>query len=139
MTNDYEGVNEDSGISDVGESSDLTKEEDSVPEAEKTDSVVESSMENEIHDDSNSDHEKESQFFYYDPPLSEDTGVWIPVSVPPMSESQREEWNRGLRINSTNYLQDNEIEWDQFIGEDKELTMWDVVLDMLLAKNKKNR
>nr|GEU55421.1 RING/FYVE/PHD-type zinc finger family protein [Tanacetum cinerariifolium] len=127
------GVNEDSGISDVGESSDLTKEEDSVLEVEKADSVVESRMVNDTHDDSNSDHEKESQFFHYDPPLSEDTGVWIPVSVPPMSESQREEWNRGLRMNTTNYLQDNEIEWDQFIGEDKELTMWDVVLDMLLA------
>ncbi|GJT86711.1 RING/FYVE/PHD-type zinc finger family protein [Tanacetum coccineum] len=130
---DYEGVNEDSGISDVGESSDLTKEEDSVLEAEKADSVVESRMENDTYDDSNSDHEKESQFFHYDPPLSEDTGVWIPVSVPPMSESQREEWNRGLRMNTANYMQDNDIEWDQFIGEDKELTMWDVVLDMLLA------
>nr|GEW42412.1 probable serine/threonine-protein kinase roco5 isoform X1 [Tanacetum cinerariifolium] len=40
---------------------------------------------------------------------------------------------RGLHMNTTNYLQDNEFKWDQFIGEDKELTMWDVVLDMSLA------
>ncbi|GKA19321.1 RING/FYVE/PHD-type zinc finger family protein [Tanacetum coccineum] len=74
-------------------------------------------------------------------PLSEDTGVWIPVLVPPMSESQREEWNRGLclRMNTTNYLQDNKIEWDQFIGEYKESTMWDVVLDMLLAAQERMR
>ncbi|GJT18110.1 hypothetical protein Tco_0876816 [Tanacetum coccineum] len=73
--------------------------------------------------------------------LSEDTGVWIPVSVPPMSESQREEWNRGLCLcmNTTNYLQDNKIEWDQFISEYKESTMWDVVLDMLLAAQERMR
>ncbi|GKC22579.1 hypothetical protein Tco_1024729, partial [Tanacetum coccineum] len=34
-------------------------------------------------------------------PLSEDTGVWIPVSVPPMSESQRKEWNRDQFLEHT--------------------------------------
>lgn len=90
------------------------------------------------HKDLDSDHEKETQFFYYEPPLTEDTGVWIPVSVPPMSESQRAEWNRGLRSN-TNLLKDTDIEWDQFAGEDKDFTMWDVVLDMLLAAQGKMR
>ncbi|KAD3337865.1 hypothetical protein E3N88_33386 [Mikania micrantha] len=34
------------------------------------------------------------KYFFYDPPLAEETGVWIPVSVPPMSESEHEEWSR---------------------------------------------
>ncbi|GKB03888.1 RING/FYVE/PHD-type zinc finger family protein [Tanacetum coccineum] len=42
-------------------------------------------------------------------------------------------------MNTTNYLQDNKIEWDQFIGEYKESTMWDVVLDMLLAAQERMR
>ncbi|XP_071730093.1 uncharacterized protein [Rutidosis leptorrhynchoides] len=127
-----EGIDEIGKTSDVEGGSDGTKtEEISELEVEKTDVLNESK-------DLESDNEKESPYFYYDPPLNEDTGVWIPVSVPPMSESQREEWNRGIRLN-TNYLRDNEMEWDQFAGEDKELTMWDVVLDMLLAAQGKMR
>ncbi|KAI3679316.1 hypothetical protein L2E82_51448 [Cichorium intybus] len=117
-----EGVNDYNKINDIGETSDLPKEENSVLETEKTDT----------HEDSTTLSEKESQFFYYDPPLTEDTGVWIPVSIPPMSESQHEEWNRGLGIQSN-------TEWDDFVNEDKELTLWDVVLDMLLAAQGKVR
>ncbi|CAH1443600.1 unnamed protein product [Lactuca virosa] len=113
-----EDVNDHNEINDIGENSDLSKEENSVLEVEKTDT-------------------NKDQFFYYDPPLTEDTGVWIPVSIPPMSESQREEWNRGLGINPNQF--DNNMEWDDFVNEDKELTLWDVVLDMLLAAQGKVR
>ncbi|KAI3702767.1 hypothetical protein L6452_28519 [Arctium lappa] len=127
-----EGVNEYSEISNGG-GSDPRIEEKPVFEVEKTKTMVGSSrVGSDACKDSNDDHEKENEKFYYDPPITEDTGVWIPVSVPPMSESQREEWNRGIRMN-TNYLRDVDMEWDQFVAEDKELTMWDVVLDMLLA------
>lgn len=70
--------------------------------------------------------------FYYDAPLSEETGVWIPVSVPPLPETEQMEWNRGLYLNG-DYLPDGDLGWNECIGEDKEMTMWDVVLDMLLA------
>ncbi|XP_024959119.1 uncharacterized protein LOC112500077 isoform X4 [Cynara cardunculus var. scolymus] len=125
-----EGVNE---YSNGGGSCDPRTEEMPVLEAKKTKTIVGSRVGSDTHEDSNDDHEKkESENFYYDPPITEDTGVWIPVSVPPMSESQREEWNRGIRMN-TNYIRDVDMDWDQFVAEDKELTMWDVVLDMLLA------
>ena len=94
--------------------------------------MVDSSVATDTHKDSNNNHKKETEIFYYDPPITEDTGVWIPVSVPPMSETQREEWNRGIRMN-TNQIPDLDIDFDQFVSEEKELTMWDVVLDMLLA------
>ncbi|KAK9074146.1 hypothetical protein SSX86_006743 [Deinandra increscens subsp. villosa] len=133
-----EGADENSDSSDVREIRDLS-EENSASDVEKIDATVESRVgSDDTHKDLDSDHEKERQFFYYDPPLNEDTGVWIPVSVPPMSESQREEWNRGLRMNS-NFLLDTDMEWDQFAGEDRAFTMWDVVLDMLLAAQGKMR
>ncbi|MCE3214971.1 hypothetical protein HAX54_000461 [Datura stramonium] len=58
--------------------------------------------------------------------------AWIPVSVPPMSESEHEEWNRGFCSNG-GYLPEGDTDWNQCMGEEKELTMWDVVVDMLLA------
>ncbi|KAA8524022.1 hypothetical protein F0562_010547 [Nyssa sinensis] len=82
--------------------------------------------------DSNAGHQTPGKYFYYDPPLSEETGVWIPVSVPPMSKTEREEWNRGFSLNGGQFP-DGDMDWNQFIGEDKEMTMWDVVLDMLLV------
>ncbi|XP_022886705.1 uncharacterized protein LOC111402553 [Olea europaea var. sylvestris] len=72
------------------------------------------------------------KYFYYDTPLSEDTGIWIPVSVPPMLETERTEWNKDLYFNG-GYLPDGDMGWSECIGEDKEMTMWDVVLDILLA------
>ncbi|CAB4306693.1 unnamed protein product [Prunus armeniaca] len=81
-------------------------------------------------------HEKENggqrKYFYYDAPLSEETGVWIPVSVPPMWETEHEEWTKGFYSNG-GYFPDGDMGWGQYIGEEKELTMWDVMVEMLLA------
>lgn len=82
--------------------------------------------------DLDADNQKLSKYFYYDTPHSEETGVWIPVSVPPLPESEQAEWNRGLYLDG-GYLPDGDLGWNECIGEDKEMTMWDVVLDMLLA------
>ncbi|KAL5564948.1 hypothetical protein UlMin_028112 [Ulmus minor] len=77
-------------------------------------------------------YQNQGKFFYYDAPLSEETGVWIPVSVPPMWEREHEEWNRGLSLNG-GYLPDRDMGWDNFVGENKDLTMWDVVSEMLIV------
>ncbi|TXG66685.1 hypothetical protein EZV62_007960 [Acer yangbiense] len=77
-------------------------------------------------------HQKSGKYFYYDTPLSEETGIWVPVSVPPMSEIEQEEWNRGLCVNG-GCFPDGDLGWDQFIGENKEMTMWDVISEMLVA------
>ena len=69
--------------------------------------------------------QKQGRFFYYGTPLSEETGVWIPVSIPPMSESEHEEWTRGFCLNG-GYIPDGDIGWSKFVGGDKELTMWDI-------------
>lgn len=82
--------------------------------------------------DLDADNQKLSKYFYYDTPHSEETGVWIPVSVPPLPESEQAEWKRGLYLDG-GYLPDGDLGWNECIGEDKEMTMWDVVLDMLLA------
>ncbi|ONK55362.1 uncharacterized protein A4U43_UnF4390 [Asparagus officinalis] len=75
---------------------------------------------------------KQGKYFYYDSPLLEDTGIWIPVSVPPLSESDHQEWSRGFSTNGA-YFPEGEISWDQLIEENKEMTMWDVFSEMLLA------
>ncbi|KAF5730751.1 hypothetical protein HS088_TW19G00347 [Tripterygium wilfordii] len=77
-------------------------------------------------------HQKQGKCFYYDTPLCEETGMWIPVSVPPLPESELEGWNRGLSVNG-GYFPDEDMGWNQFIGQSKELTMWDVVTEMLVA------
>ncbi|KAF3665551.1 putative BES1/BZR1 -like protein 4-like isoform X1 [Capsicum annuum] len=77
-------------------------------------------------------HQNQEKYFCYDSPLFGETGAWIPVSVPPMSDSEHKEWSRGFCSNG-GYLPEGGTDWNQCIGEDKELTMWDVVLDMLLA------
>ncbi|KAB1202728.1 hypothetical protein CJ030_MR8G002228 [Morella rubra] len=74
-------------------------------------------------------HKKQGKFFYYETPLSEETGIWIPVSVPPVSESEHQEWNRGFG----GYIPDDDLGWNQFFGKDQDLTMWDVVTEMLAA------
>ncbi|KDP21148.1 hypothetical protein JCGZ_21619 [Jatropha curcas] len=77
--------------------------------------------------------QKLGKYFFYDSPLSEETGVWIPVSVPPMSESDHEEWSRGFHSNG-GYFPEGDLGWNQYIGEEeKDLTMWDVIVEMLLA------
>lgn len=82
--------------------------------------------------ESNSYLQRREKYFYYEPPLCEETGVWIPVSVPPMSESKHEEWTRGFCSNG-GIFPEGDMGWSQFLGEDKELTMWDVFIEMLLV------
>ena len=88
--------------------------------------------ENDVQNVSTADLRKQGRVFYYDTPLSEETGIWIPVSVPPMSESAHAEWNRGSCENG-GYIPDEDMGWNQFGGADMELTMWDVVTEMLFA------
>ncbi|XVF27434.1 hypothetical protein REPUB_Repub14bG0106300 [Reevesia pubescens] len=77
-------------------------------------------------------HQKPGKYFFYDSPLAEDTGVWIPVSVPPMLESDHEEWARGFHSNG-GYFPEGDMGWGAFLGEEKELTMWDVIVEMIFA------
>ncbi|XP_018805850.2 uncharacterized protein LOC108979604 [Juglans regia] len=77
-------------------------------------------------------HQQQGKYFFYDSPLSEETGVWIPVSVPPMLENEHEEWARGFHTNG-GYFPEGDMGWGQYLGEEKELTMWDVMVEMLLA------
>lgn len=84
------------------------------------------------HSGSNETSCKHGKYFYYEAPLNEETGCWIPVSVPPMSASAHDEWSRGF-CSDGGYIPEGEISWDQLNGEDKEQTMWDVVVEMLLA------
>lgn len=77
-------------------------------------------------------HSKQGKVFFYDTPHSEETGVWIPVSVPPMSESEHQEWSRGLPLNG-GCFPDEDLDWNQLLEKNKELTMWDVVAEMLVA------
>ncbi|CAL5346224.1 unnamed protein product [Camellia sinensis] len=88
--------------------------------------------ENDEKGEPNASHKKLGKYFFYDSPLSEETGVWIPVSVPPLSESDHEEWARGLYPNG-GYFPEGDIGWSQCVEEDKELTMWEVVVEMLLV------
>ncbi|KAF9672712.1 hypothetical protein SADUNF_Sadunf11G0073000 [Salix dunnii] len=77
-------------------------------------------------------HSKQVKVFFYDSPHSEETGVWIPVSVPPMSESEHQEWIRGVPLNG-GCFPDEGLDWNQLLEKNKELTMWDVVAEMLVA------
>uniref|UniRef100_A0A2N9IIW4 FYVE-type domain-containing protein n=1 Tax=Fagus sylvatica TaxID=28930 RepID=A0A2N9IIW4_FAGSY len=88
--------------------------------------------ENDQKRDSKADHQKQGKYFFYDLPLSEETGVWIPVSVPPMLEGDREEWAKGFHTNG-GYFPEGDMGWSQYLGEEKQLTMWDVIAEMLLV------
>lgn len=76
--------------------------------------------------------QKQSKYFSYDAPLYGETGIWIPVSVPPMSESDHEEWARGF-CSKGEYFPVEDTGAFQYLGEDKELTMWDVLVEMLMV------
>lgn len=79
-----------------------------------------------------SENRKLGRYFCYETPYDEDTGVWIPVSVPPMSASDHEEFSQGFLTNGA-YFPDGDISWSQLSGEEKEMTMWDVLSEILLA------
>ncbi|CAO2045191.1 unnamed protein product [Urochloa humidicola] len=72
---------------------------------------------------------------FYDEPLHEHTGIWVPVSVPPMTAQDRDEWHRGFGYNGK-YFPEEEFSWE--LDEDnKEMTMWDVFADMVVAAKDK--
>ncbi|KAF3944729.1 hypothetical protein CMV_028824 [Castanea mollissima] len=98
----------------------------------ETDSPLGSREENDQKRDSKADHQRQGKYFFYDSPLSEDTGVWIPVSVPPMLESDHEEWAKGFYSNG-GYFPEGDMGWGQCLEEEKQLTMWDVIKEMLLV------
>lgn len=76
--------------------------------------------------------QKNGKFFFYDAPVSEETGFWIPVSVPPLPESEHEKWARNGSVNG-GYLPAADMDWNHFVGENKELTMWDVVMEIIVV------
>ncbi|VFQ78934.1 unnamed protein product [Cuscuta campestris] len=78
-----------------------------------------------------------NKYFYYDSPLSEETGVWIPISIPPMPKGDLEEWQKGFYMEG-DYLAEGDRGWDQCTGqENKEMTMWEVFRDMLIMAREK--
>ncbi|KAE8681119.1 hypothetical protein F3Y22_tig00111342pilonHSYRG00180 [Hibiscus syriacus] len=77
-------------------------------------------------------NQKQGKVFYYDNPISEETGVWTLVSVPPMTENKHEEWDRGLFLNGGHFPDDG-LGSNQFTGDSKDLTMWDVFSELLIA------
>lgn len=78
--------------------------------------------------------QRRGKYFFYESPHYEDTGAWIPVSVPPMLEGERgEQRARGLHSNDGGYFPEGDLGWNQYLGEEKELTMWDVIVEMLLV------
>ncbi|KAG6535829.1 uncharacterized protein LOC122020569 [Zingiber officinale] len=105
----------------------------SAPQSEKSStSELVQSFNHRIDTNEDTVEQKSGKYFYYDSPLYEDTGFWIPVSVPPMLESDPDEWSCGFGANG-GYFPEEEFNWDQFLGEDKEMTMWDVVSEMFLV------
>ncbi|KAL2341022.1 hypothetical protein Fmac_008962 [Flemingia macrophylla] len=95
--------------------------------------LPEKQLEKHIEDmESSADLQKQGRYFYYDTPLDEDTGVWIPVSVPPMLEVDHKEWAKGFHSNG-GYFPDDDMGWNLYVGDEKELTMWDVLVEMLLV------
>ncbi|KAG2657281.1 hypothetical protein PVAP13_1KG181500 [Panicum virgatum] len=87
------------------------------------------------HDTTETVIETEPGKCFYDEPLHEHTGIWVPVSVPPMTAQDREEWHRGFGYNS-GYFPEEEFSWE-LDEENKEMTMWDVFADMVVAAKDK--
>lgn len=92
----------------------------------------ESFQSNEGDMESLADIHNQRKYFCYDAPLNEDTGVWIPVSVPPMLEDDHKEWEKGFHSNG-GFFPDDDMGWNQYVGGEKELTMWEVLVEILLA------
>ncbi|KAL3617000.1 hypothetical protein CASFOL_039394 [Castilleja foliolosa] len=98
----------------------------------KTSPVSQADDDNQNRDSYSKNH-KDGKYFYYEPPLYEETGFWIPVSVPPMTENEHEDWTQGFCSNG-GYIPEEDMGWSQCLSKrDKELTMWDVVVEMLLV------
>lgn len=57
---------------------------------------------------------------------------YLSVIFPSMLEREHKEWNGGLNSNG-GYLPDGDTGWNNVTGENKELNMWDVVSEMLVA------
>ena len=75
---------------------------------------------------------KESRENIYDSfPLCEQTGIWVPASVPPMTKHDHEEWQKGFGYNSGCFPEE-EYQWD-IDEENLEMTMWDVLSEMIIA------
>ncbi|KAK6934120.1 Ysc84 actin-binding domain [Dillenia turbinata] len=127
-----EEVSERTEESDHATVNDLVYQENTNEKDYESTILKNSFTENDVANDFSASDEKPRKYFHYDPPHLEETGVWIPVSVPPMLENEHEEWNRGRSMNG-GYFPDGDLGWNQLIGEDKEMTMWDVFLEMLLA------
>lgn len=130
------GVEEPSEGSFLAATSDLGNQEKTLLSDDETMTHQRTMVGDDVKNDSG--HDSVDKYVCYDSPVSEETGVWIPVSVPPMSETEREEWNRGFCLAGA-YFPDSEMGWSQFGGAEKEMTLWDVVRDMLLvARGKVN-
>uniref|UniRef100_A0A0D9YPP9 FYVE-type domain-containing protein n=1 Tax=Oryza glumipatula TaxID=40148 RepID=A0A0D9YPP9_9ORYZ len=78
---------------------------------------------------------EEGMNFHCDPPLHEHTGIWVPVSVPPMTKRDHEEWHKGFGHNG-DYFPEDEFNWE-IDEENKEMTMWDVFSEMVVAAKDK--
>ena len=63
--------------------------------------------------------------------LCEQTGIWVPASVPPMTKHDHEEWQKGFGYNSGCFPEE-EYQWD-IDEENLEMTMWDVLSEMIIA------
>ncbi|XP_015899289.3 uncharacterized protein LOC107432617 isoform X2 [Ziziphus jujuba] len=102
----------------------LEKQENDAIQTRKGDNVPQ-----HVNDDVS---QKKNDLFYYDTSLSEETGVWVPVTAPSMLEREHQERNGGFNVNAEHFP-DGDMGCNQFLGENKELTMWDVVNEMLVA------
>uniref|UniRef100_A0A0D6QS76 FYVE-type domain-containing protein n=1 Tax=Araucaria cunninghamii TaxID=56994 RepID=A0A0D6QS76_ARACU len=83
--------------------------------------------------DAHNDGNLSGRYFYYDSPHVEETGAWIPVSVPPMSESDHQEWTRSLGVDG-GYFPEEDTGWQY---GNQELTLWTVVSEMLAVISEK--
>ncbi|XP_074319268.1 uncharacterized protein LOC141656320 isoform X1 [Silene latifolia] len=101
-----------------------------------TDEVQEKEIKDIVSNSPIAETQKNGKYFFYDTPVSEETGFWIPVSVPPLPE--HESWGNNASTNG-GYLPDADMDWNHFVGGEKELTMWDVFTEMATAAGGKVR
>ncbi|KAJ3692107.1 hypothetical protein LUZ60_012457 [Juncus effusus] len=86
---------------------------------------------------SNSPTSNPGKYFYYDSPLYEETGIWIPVSVPPMTGTSFPDSSAPF-LSSGAYFPDEEFNWDPLTTPtSSETTMWDIFTEMALTSKSK--